>query len=235
MEGRRKRISILVTGILIIISAIFCRMNMFYVLPIVISLFVMAYQSEANRYAVLAGSLNSLVYTAVFISFGIYGSAIQAALISFPIQLITFFKWKKRAYKHTVMFKKMSNPARFILFGFLTAIWIVLSVIFVKMDYQYGVLDSAVTLLGFIGPFLTMLAYVEYTYLSLFSAAFSILLNIQMVANDYTKIPYLIYGIYSAVCMVIAFFNVKKYYKEQQGTVKNVNLYRKQNRQKCMF
>jgi len=191
-------------------------MHPFYVMPITISLFVMAFQSEANRYSILAGSLNSLIYAGVYTMFGIYGTAVQSVIFSFPVQLITFLRWNKNAYNHTVVFKKMSGKVRGLLFGGLTLLWIVLCILFINMDYEYAVLDSGSTLLGFAVPIFTMLAYVEYTYLWLVHAVFIVLLNAQLVMSDYSKLPYFIYGVYSAYCIVMAYFNVRKYYKEQQ-------------------
>ena len=219
----KKIILISVTGVLIIASAIAYHLHLFYIIPLMISLFVMAFQSEANRYAVLAGSLNSLLYAAVYIKFGIYGSAAQAVLFSFPVQLVTFIRWNKNPYKHTVVFRKMSNRARFFLYGGLAALWISMCLIFANMNYGYAVADSGVGLLGFVIPVLTMLAYIEYTHLWLVQTVFSILLNLQLYLEDYSRLPYFIYSIYSAYCIVTAFVNVRKFYKEQQEVMADGN------------
>ena len=223
MKDKKKIIIISVMAVVIITSAIICRTHPFNILPLMISLFVMVFQSEANRYAVLAGSLNSLIYAAVYLNFGIYGSVLQAALFSFPIQLITFIRWNKNAYKHTVMFKKMSVKGKAFLYGGVAAAWIAMCIVLNAANYEFAVLDSGSTLLGFVIPFFTMLAYVEYTYLWLVQGVFVILLNIQLVMSDYSKTPYLLYSIYSAYCIVMAFINVHKFYKEQQEVKANDN------------
>ena len=219
----KKLILIGVMGVIIIASAIVCRTHPFNVLPLMISLFVMAFQSEANRYAALAGSLNSIIYAAVYMNFGVYGSVAQSLLLSFPIQLLTFLRWNKNAYKHTVIFKKMSNAGGGFLYGGVAFVWIAMCIVLKMANYEFAVLDSASTLLGIVIPILTMLAYVEYTYLWLVQAVFSILLNVQLVMADYSKMPYLIYSIYCAYCIVMAFINVHKFYKEQQEVAANDN------------
>ena len=107
-----KKIIIVITGLAILIAGVLCKQEFFLMIPLFISLFVMGFQSEANRLGALAGAINSLVYTAAYIYMGVYASAVSAVLFSFPIQLMTFFRWKKNAYKKTVVFRKMSNKMR---------------------------------------------------------------------------------------------------------------------------
>ena len=62
-----------------------------------------------------------------------------------------------------------------------------------------------------------MLAYIEYTYLWIVSAFTGLIVNIQMVINNPKEITYLIYGVYALYCVIMAFINVQKFYKEQQN------------------
>ena len=212
----RKKIIIAATGIAILIAGILCKQEFFLMIPLSVSLFVMAFQSEANRVGALIGSLNSLIYTAAYIYMGVYASAASALLFSFPVQLLTFFRWKKNAYKKTAVFRKMSMKTRIISsLGFLL-VWGVFSVACVYFEYEYAILDSITFLFGFIIPVLTMLAYIEYTYLWIVQAVTGLFLNVQMVSNDVSQVTYLIYGVYALYCVICAFINVHKFYKEQQ-------------------
>ncbi len=217
MKDKKKIIIIAVTGIAILIAGILCKQEFFLMIPLFISLFVMAFQSEANRYGALAGALNSLIYTAAYIYMGVYASAASAVLFSFPIQLMTFFRWKKNAYKSTVVFKKMTKKIRMISFIALIAMWSALAGLFYYLNYEYALLDSITFILGFVVPILTMLAYIEYTYLWLVQAAVGLLLSAQMVVNDYKETTYLIYSVYCVYCIICAFINVRKFYIEQQN------------------
>ena len=211
-----KKVIIALTGIAILIAGILCKQEFFLMIPLFISLFVMAFQSEANRLGALGGAINSLIYTAAYIYMGVYASAASSFLFSFPVQLMTFFRWKKNAYKKTVVFKKMSNKLRVILTMAFLVLWVVLGAVFTVMDYEYAILDSCTFLLGFVVPVLTMLAYIEYTYLWIFQAVISTLLSVQMVVNDYRQTTYLIYSVYCFYCIICAFVTVRKFYKEQQ-------------------
>ncbi len=214
-----KIIIIVATGIAILVAGILCKQEFFLMIPLFVSLFVMAFQSEANRVGALIGSINSLIYTAAYIYMGVYASAASAVLFSFPVQLLTFFRWKKNAYKKTVVFRKMSAKMRVgCIVAFLIA-WGIMASVFMHLDYEYAILDSCTFLFGFITPVLTMLAYIEYTYLWIIQSVVGVFLNIQMVANDYKETTYLIYGVYALYCVICAFINVHKFYKEQQKTL----------------
>ncbi len=214
-----KKIIIIVTGIAILVAGIVCKQHFLLMVPLFISLFVMGFQSEANRFGALAGAINSLIYTAAYIYMGVYASAASSLLFSFTIQLMTFFSWRRRAYKKTVIFKRMSSKMRVVLLVSFLCVWAVAAGVFIHLDYEYAVLDSGSFLFGFIIPVLTMLAYVEYTYLWIVQGIVSLLLNVQMVVNDYRQLTYLIYGVYCLYCIICAFIAVHKFYKEQQEKV----------------
>ena len=67
-----KKIIIVITGIAILITGILCKQEFFLMIPLFISLFVMAFQSEANRLGPLMGSINSLLYAGCYIYMGVY-------------------------------------------------------------------------------------------------------------------------------------------------------------------
>lgn len=220
-----KKIIIVITGIIILITGILTHQHPLLMVPLFISLFVMGFQSEANRIGVLIGSINSLVYTGAYIYMGVYASAASSLLFSFPIQLMTFFQWKKKAYKKTVVFKKMSTKARVLFAVGVVALWAVTAYIFMRKDYQYAIWDSYLFIMGFIVPILTMLAYIEYTYLWIVNCVIGLFLNIQMVLVDYTTATYFIYGIYALYSVIGAYISVQKFYREQQKiTDKKMNL-----------
>ena len=114
------------------------------------------------------------------------------------------------------MFKKMTNKQRIVFTAGLLALWAVVAGVFYYLKYEYALFDSLLFLFGFIVPILTMLAYIEYTYLWIIQSVVGVFLNIQMVMNDYKETTYLIYGVYALYCVVCAFINVHKFYKEQQ-------------------
>lgn len=212
-----KKIIIILTGIAILMSGIYFKQEFFLMIPLFVSLFVMSFQSEANRLGSLIGAINALIYTATYLYMGVYISAASAFFLSVPLQLGTFFNWKKNAYKKTVIFKKMSAKTRIISILALLVSWGISAGVLTYFKYEYAIFDTITFLLGLAVSVLTMLAFIEYTYLWIVQAVTGLIVNIQMVINNPKEITYLIYGVYALYCVVVAFINVQKFYKEQQN------------------
>lgn len=216
-------ILMVLTAILITVAGIHFHQSFLRILPLYVSLIVALLQSRVNRYASLLGSMNSLLYAAVYVYYSLYGSAFSALLFSFPIQLLTFIRWNKNKWEHSTVLRKMSAKQRILtLVGFVAALaaaWVILPLI----GSQYVFLDSVTNLLGIIIYFLTMFACVEYTFLMIINGLIGIILYIAMLGDTPEMTTYLIFSVYSFICIVFAFFEAKKLYKSQQTEVKNEN------------
>ena len=219
-EYTKKDIIILIlmvcTGVLITVAGIYYKQSFLRILPLYISLIIGMLQSRVNRYASLLGSFNSLLYGAVYIYYSLYGSAFSALLFSFPIQLLTFIRWNKNKWEHSTVLRKLSLKQRLLIAaGYivaLVAMWIVLPLI----GSQYVFLDSVTNLLGILIYFLTMFAFVEYTFLMVINGVIGTVLYITMLNDTPEMATYLIYSVYSFICIVFAFFEAKKLYSSQQ-------------------
>lgn len=211
------------TAVLITAAGIYFNQSFLRIIPLYISLAVGLLQSRINRYASLVGSINSLLYGAVYFCYGLYGSMFSAVLFSFPIQLLTFIRWNKNKWKHSTVLRKLTAKQRILLsvsFIFtLIAMWIVLPLI----GSQYVFLDSLTNLLGIVIYFLTMFAFAEYTFLMIINGVIGIALYIQMLGKTPEMTTYLIHSVYSFICIVLAFFQAKKIYNSQQREAKNEN------------
>lgn len=209
-----------ISAVLITFFGIYFKQSFLRILPLYISLVVGLLQSKVNRYACLVGSMNSLLYGFVYFYYDLYGSLFSALLFSFPIQLLTFIRWNKNKWEHSTVLKKLSLKQRLLLSaGFivsLIAMWIILPLI----GSQYVFLDSLTNMLGIIIYFLTMFAYVEYTFLMLINGVIGIALYIQMLAESPEMSTFLVYSIYSFICIFMAFFQARKLYASQQSEVK---------------
>lgn len=219
-EYTKKDIIILIlmvcTGVLITVAGIYYKQSFLRILPLYISLIIGMLQSRVNRYASLLGSFNSLLYGAVYIYYSLYGSAFSALLFSFPIQLLTFIRWNKNKWEHSTVLRKLSLKQRLLIacgcIVALAAMWIILPLI----GSQYVFLDSVTNLLGILIYFLTMFAFVEYTFLMVINGVIGIALYITMLSDTPEITTYLIYSVYSFICIVFAFFEAKKLYGNQQ-------------------
>jgi len=206
---------ILITASGITLSTVLNSESFLRVLPLYISLFVMLLNSTANRYGILIGALNSIFYGVVYLQFGLYGSAVSCFAFSASIQFISFFRWSRHSYKKTTVFRKLSGKKRICLILVLAAAYAISAISLKLSGGSYVLLDAMSIPLGFIIPFLNLFACVEYTYCQLLGTPFSIIIASLMIPTTPAQTAYLIYHVYSYICIIKAFFNVKEIYKEQ--------------------
>lgn len=213
----KKIITIAVMAILITGAGIYFHQNFFRILPLYVSLFVMILQANVSRYAYLLGGLNSILYSVIYFVYGLYGIAAQALLFSFPMQIITFFRWKKNADKNSVIFRKMNGKQLALTAAAYAAAWVALFFILRRAGSDYAVLDNTVTLVGVFTSVLTALAYIEYTWLMVPAGILNIILYIQVIPDNPEQTTYLIYSVYSLICVTVQFFKARKLWKEQNS------------------
>ena len=206
---------ILITALGITVFTILNSESFLKVLPLYISLFVMLLNSTANRYGILIGALNSVLYGVVYLQFGLYGSAVSCFAFSTPIQLLAFIRWSKHSYKKTTVFRKLSWKKRICLIGMLIAAYAASAIVLKRSGGQYFLLDALSIPLGLLIPILNLFAYVEYTYAQLLGTLFTIVIACLMIPTVPAQSAYLVYHVYSYVCVIKAFLNVKDIYKEQ--------------------
>ncbi|MBO5938026.1 MAG: nicotinamide mononucleotide transporter [Clostridia bacterium] len=216
---RENRVSIgmtLVAAVAIAWTGIIFEQSVFRIIPLFVSLIVGLLQTKANRYACLLGGFNSLIYAAVYVSFGLYASAASALLISCPFQLVTFVRWSKHAYRHSTEFRKLTRRGWLVMVLLFAVSFVGMYMLLSVADSKHRLWDIAGTLVGFFVSVLTLLGYREYTWLILPSAFLSFGLNVSLMLEDMAQITYVIYSLHSMLCQFFQFFSVRRLYQEQQ-------------------
>lgn len=202
-------ISITVTGIVF-------HQKVFRIIPLYISLIIGLMQSKANRYANMIGAGNAILYGFVNLHFRMYASAASAFLVSSPFQLATFIRWNRHKYKDSTRFRRLTGKQRVcVLLGYIVvciAVYLLLSAV----DSGYRTLDTLSSLLGLLVSVLTLLSYIEYTWLQIPSAILTIGANLAVALDHPEQITYVIYSVYTFICMIVQYFTVRHYYSEQQ-------------------
>ncbi len=204
------------TAILITVSAVVFKQSAWRTLPLYVSLFIALLQSRVNRFAPLIGSVNSLVYALVYFSYNLYASALYAVLVSCPLQMVTFLRWRKHKRGTTTRFRSLTGKQRLMIFGSAILAFILLYLIMSALGSGYLLLDNTVTLVGIFSTVFMMLAYIEYTVLVIVGNLCSISLYITMLAAHPEQLTYLIFSCYSLFCGCIAVYHVRLNYKAQQ-------------------
>lgn len=203
-------------AILLTISGIVYRQHPIKVIPLYISLIVGLLQTNANRYSLLIGGFNSILYSIAYLIMGLYGNAAQAFFFSCLFQLGSFALWNKRKHGHSTRFRKLSWPARIIIsIGFVGA-FAVVALLLDKAGSAYQVLDSLSSLLGALITVLTMFAFIEYTWLLTPLCIITNIMYISLMREDMGNIIFLLHGIYSFFCVTQCFFSVQKLYAQQR-------------------
>lgn len=206
-----------ITIVLITFFGVKYPQNMLNTAPLYISIVVMLLQTRVNRYAFLLGGVNSLLYAAVYFYYGLYGSAFYSIVVSFVLQIATFIKWGKKSYNKTSTVFKTMGGKKFSIFSVIFVIcWITCYYVFKTIGSSHTLLDNSIMLLGIVTTFMTMFAYVEWTYLQLLGVIVSVALYVGMIKKNPEMTAYLVYTLYSLICTFKTLLNVRRVYMEQQ-------------------
>lgn len=207
---------LIITALGITIAAIIFEQSIFRILPLYISLFVSILQSKVSRFASLLGGINSIIYALVYFYYCLYGAFLSAVLFSFPMQIITFINWSKNQENNEVRFKKLRGFYR-ILLTLVYIIAVLVSYYFLsKTDNGYPLLDSLSSVMGILVLILTIFPFIEYTALIICNSLLNIVLYICMIQSTPEQTTFLIYSLYSLVCLIFAILKAIKIYKLQQ-------------------
>ncbi len=208
---------IILTGLALIVLGIVFKQKFIKLLPTLVSLIVMLLSAHANRFTFILGGLNAIVYAIGYFMEGLYPSVVSALCISFPFQIASFILWSKNQTKtKQVRVQRLTAKG-----GILTAIasvafWIICYFIYKQMGTTSLILDNTTFVLGILGTVLSMLRYIEYTFIGPISSFISIVMWIELSINNIANITYVIYTVYAL-------------YRQLQATCTWIRLYRSQN------
>ena len=209
------------TAVAISVTACIFHPPLVRLAPLYVSLFIMFLQTKANRFSYLLGGVNALLYTAAFFSMHLYGSALYALCVSFPLQIITFIRWSKRAYGNSTILNRLTNKQRIIWALGGASVWVLLYLLLSAFGSAYLILDNTNVILGIIATIFGMLALMEFQFLQIACGIVSCVLYITMVKDDPSQSTYLLYTVYSLICQVMSIQYMSTLYKKQQEEMKN--------------
>lgn len=207
---------IICTAVLITVAGVYYKQSFLLIWPLYNSLIVLLLHSRVNRYGSLMGSLNSLLYTVVYFHYHLYGSALSALLVSFPMQMLTFIRWNRNKWKQATVLRRMDTKQRLLTLLVYAVSLAVMSVVMPLLGAEYAFIDSASSLLGVFTQVMTMLAFVEYSVCMFIGCGLSIVLYITMIVDQPETATYLIYSVYSLICTFFTTVRARKMYSEQQ-------------------
>jgi nicotinamide mononucleotide transporter PnuC len=210
---------IFVTAIGITVTSLIFKQSFLRILPLYISLLVLFLQSGVNRFAPLIGGINSVIYAVVYFYYGLYATALFSLLFSAPLQIITFIRWSHHRVGNTTELRKLSTKQRLTIISIFVLVWALVCYILIRVSSDYALLDTSVSLLGILTTFLMLFGYIEYTVLQVVSGVVTIALYINMIVNGVSEqVPYLVFAIYSLICICISVKTARKLFKHQENS-----------------
>ncbi len=160
-------------------------------LPLYVSLAVAYLQSRVSRYAPLVGAVNSYLYTAVYLSYGLYALAASVFFVSGPTQIIAYIRWKKRPSGESTVLRALSVRAKILCSLGFAALWIIMLFVMKGASPINSMLENSATLFDAFAMILMMLSFIEYTPLRAAGAACNLVLYILMLGEHPEQITYL--------------------------------------------
>lgn len=207
---------IIATAAAITVTGIIFEQMWWKMLPLYVSLTVGLCQMRASRYASLIGGTNSVLYAGVNLAEGLPAQSAYSLLVSCPFQIATFVRWSKNKYKHSTKFGRLSWGQRGLVALIFAICMAITCLVLTLIGSSYIILDAAMMLIGVFTMVLTLFSFVEYSWFMLCTGVVSIVLDAVMMADNPARITFLVYSVYSMICLTLQFITVQRLYKEQQ-------------------
>ena len=206
-----------VTGALIIFFAVWRQQSFIKTLPTLVTLLVMLLSARANRYTFLLGGLNAAVYGIVYIGEGLYFSAMSSILISFPIQIFSFFNWKRHS-SGIVSTRFASLSPKWLSVALLSLVPAWAAAYFGLSSFisgSYPVVDCYLFVAGILVSVLSALRFIEAQYINAVSCLVNLTLWIVITTQNPANINYVFISCYNLIMVVESAVTWTKKYREQ--------------------
>ena len=211
-------------GIMIIVFAIINKQPFYKTLPTLITLVVQFLLVGTNRYAFIIGGFNACLYGISFIIDGVYFSAISSICMSFPVQIMTFFTWKK----HRNDSKDLSTKFR----RLTVKDWIINLLLMAAgvagcyfglapffKDATSPLIDATCFVIGIFVSVWVALRYIEAQYMNIVCCALNLVLFTFVVIKEPSSVNFLIITIYNTYMVTMTAINWTLEYRKQKGKV----------------
>jgi len=209
---------ILVGGMIVSVSIIH-QQSFLKTLPTLISLVVQILLVRADRKAFLLGGLNSFLYAASYVLDGVYFSAISAIVISGPVQLFSFFHWKKNSVGNKVKFKTLAKSGVLVTLGIVFLAWagVFFGLARFFTDATYPIIDTLGFTLGILVTFLSAFRFVESQYFSLINCVISLILWILITLKNPASFNYVVISVYNLYRVIQATLHWTRQYRADKA------------------
>ncbi|MBP3300477.1 MAG: nicotinamide mononucleotide transporter [Clostridia bacterium] len=193
-------------AVLILVFAVKEHQAFYKTLPTLVTLAVQILMARANRYGFLLGGFNAALYGVGYLTEGLYFSAASSILFSFPMQIWSFFQWRKNSDGQEVRFRCMKPLVLGGTVGGILLAWLG-CVLFLGPLFEgaaFPSLDAYSFVSGIVVTVLMAVRYLEAQYLNLIAGAVALVMWILITLEKPANINFLIISAYNLALTVKA-------------------------------
>ena len=189
-----------ICAVAILVCAFLFKQKWYKVLPTLNTLLILLLSARVDRRSFLIGGLNAAFYGIGFFTEGLYFSVINCLLVSMPLQLFSFFNWKKHADGNSAKLRTLGWRGEAVVIsstvvGCQLCYWLLLP--FFEGGQQQVALDIFLFVIGLVITVLALLRYVETPYYNLISAIANLMMWILICVKNVANLNYVIMAAYS--------------------------------------
>lgn len=208
-----------ITATLLIGFGIHFEQKFIKLLPTLISLVVYLLSAHLNKYHFLLAAINACIYAVGYALEGLYASVASALITTVPTSIISFVLWAKNekssAEKQEITVKRLNAKGWVISLVSFVSFWTIAFFIFKAMNTNRVLLDNTIFTFGTFATVLSMLRYVESSFIFPISTLINLVMWIGLARDNLANITYVISFLYTLYRLLQSIFNWIDKYKKQ--------------------
>lgn len=215
-----------VCAVAILVCAFVFEQKWYKVLPTLNTLIILLLSARVDRRSFLLGGTNAALYGIGYFTEGLYFSVINCLLVSMPLQLFSFFNWKKHSDGTSTKLRSLGWKGEIVVLsstvlGCLLCHWLLLP--FFGGGQQKAALDIFLFVIGLVITVLSLLRYVETPYYNLVSSITNLVMWGLICTENIADLNYLIMAAYSLFRVSQSVVTwTKQYQKSKKESTGNV-------------
>jgi nicotinamide mononucleotide transporter len=166
--------------------------------------------AKQNKIAYLFGIVNALAYGFILYKDQIYGGAVYNIVYSFPMFIYGFFYWKKKEKAEDLGIKNLHTKTRIVLGSIFTITILIMAAILNILGGKLVIIDSIITISGYVAIYLTVNKYMEQWFLWIMSNLAGVIMWGIFTCGDINKIELLVMWTIYLLNSIYGYFNWNK-------------------------
>ena len=180
--------AIIIVIILLLVISLITNSGILELIAAITGIIYVFLNTKENRFGQLFGIVNTSIYGYLMFKDGLYGTSLYDFLYCVPIQIYTFFAWKKDLNgKSKKEISKYTHTQTIFIFTFLTLLITTYSLLATKVTYTF--VDGVSIILGAFGLYANSQKKLEGWYAFIISNIVTIIYWIIKGFNDISSIP----------------------------------------------